>query len=262
MKDSLFDALSPARQADDVFPVVNRRNFVKFGAAGLGVLGAASSALATFPWRHSAPPVQQGPPLVPLPPPEVPLARLTFEVSAGVNPHQMLQLLQQYIAQTLTPNYAGQVVQAEAFQRVPTDFHQNYWSDFRFNGQIPPTRTRFGYYTGVNEFARSDSQISIRTYQDLNYFEMRRVINTTELNQFGMVLQPYSYRRPPTQADLESFYRVCRTYYGIGNPEAYSLLYVRPLTNGRNAFNSYLISRGPEPMRSPYKDLLIDNVPA
>lgn len=260
MKESLLDALSPVRQtAEDAYEM-SRRGFVKAGAAGLGVLAAASQASACR-WRHCATLVEQGPPLVQLPP-EVPVARLTFEVSSGVNPQFMLQMLQDYIARSLTPDFAGQVWQAQAIQRVPTTFHQNYWSDFGFQGQIPPTRTRYGYYTGVNELARSDSRVAIRLQQDLNYFEMRRLINQSEVNAFGMPLLPYGDRRPPTPADMENFYRVSRQFYGIPNPQAYSLMYTRQLTNGRNAFNSYLIARGPEPMRSPFKDLLIDNVPA
>jgi hypothetical protein len=262
MKDSLFDALTQDKATN---AIVDRRSFVKFGAAGLGVLAGASSAMACLPClsrRTAGPVVVEGPPLMPLPlpPAEIPLARLTFEVSSGVNPQYMLRLLQDYIAQTLSPDWAGQVVQAQAVQQVPRTFHQNYWSDYRFNGQIPPTRTRYGYYTGVNELARADAQASIRAYQDLNYFEMRRVINASEVNTFGLPMVPYNYRRPPVPADMEAFYRVSRNYYGIANPQAYTLVYVRQFSNGRNAYNGYLISRWPDPVRSPFKDLLIDNL--
>ena len=259
MKDNLIEALSLAKTPEST---VDRRSFVKLAAAGLGLLAGTSPALATIFRRTFVPIVEQGPPLIQLPPPEVPLARLTFEVSAGVSPHHMLRMLQDYIAQTLTPDWAGQIVQAQALQPVPGTFHQNYWSDYRFQGQIPPTRTRYGYYTGVNDYLRSDGQAAIRPYQDLNYFEMRRVINASEMTQFGAPLTPYSDRRPPSQADMQAFYRVCREYYGIQNPDAFALMYVRQLTNGRNVYNSYLISRGPDPMRSPFKDLLVDNMVA
>ena len=103
MKDSLINALWASSPAPSP-ATVGRRTFVKFGAAGLGVLAGAASAPACFLFRHwRYPTVQEGPPLVQLPPPEVPLARLTFEVSSGVNPHYMLRLLQDYIAQTLSP---------------------------------------------------------------------------------------------------------------------------------------------------------------
>jgi hypothetical protein len=259
MKDSLFDALPrPTPQDDAANPVVDRRSFVKFGAATFGVLAGASSAPAFF-WRR-APIVPQGPPLIQLPPP-LPPGPLAFEASCGVNPDYMVRLLQEYLALTVSPDFARQIVQAQPIQPIQGDFHQYYWSDFRFFGQIPPTRTRYGFYIGVNEMIRCDAQISIRPYQDLNYFEMRRVINITELSTFGSPLIPYNYRRPPVQADMDAFYRVCRSYYGIGNPEAYALSYVRQFTNGRYVFNGYLIARGPDPMRSPFKDLLIDNVP-
>src|ERR1700677_4519796 len=87
MKESLFDALTPVRQTpEDSSLEVNRRGFVKLGAAGLGVLAAASPALATFP-RRVCTPVVEGPPLMQIPA-EVPVARLTFEVRAGGNPEE------------------------------------------------------------------------------------------------------------------------------------------------------------------------------
>src|SRR5262249_5008535 len=155
--------------------LVDRRSFVKLGTSVVGLLAGGASAQAVFPRRGPLAP--QGAPLLPPPPPSgIPLARLAFCVRSGGNPHHLPPPLQEYIAATLTPNYAGQIVQAQAFQPIPANFHQTYWSDFRFQGQIPPTRTRYGYYTGVNELARSDAQVAIRTNQDFNYFEMRRVI--------------------------------------------------------------------------------------
>lgn len=248
MKSTVFDVLSPSPAQ-----ALDRRAFVKFGAAGLGALASASSLLA-FPRRTYLPPT-------PPPPAEVPLATLTFEVASGVHPHIMLAMLQDYVARTLTPDFAGQVVQAQFVQRTPAAFHQQYWSDYTFRGQIPPTRSPYGYWTGVDGFARSDSLEAIRIYKDMNYFEMRRVLNPSEIQQFGMVLHPCSYRLPPTPADFQNYVRVAQRYYGIPNPEAFTLLYTRRFNDGQNAHMGYLIARGPDPIRSPYKDVLIDNLP-
>lgn len=264
MKEILFDALTRQTPQDEGNAIVDRRTMLKFGATTLGVLAGASSALGFFPrLMNRGQVVPEGPPLQPLPPPLAdipPLTRLTFEGGAGVGPNHMLRMVQDYVAITLSPDYARQIVQIQVQPAAPTVFHHSCWSDYRFFAPFPPTRTRFGYFVAINQFVLADGRLPIREYQDMNYFEMRRVINPSEMATFGMPLVPFGFRRSPTMADMDGFYRVSRQCYGIPNPEAYTMICVRQFTNGRQLFNSYLIARGPE-LRSPFKDLLIDNVP-
>jgi len=134
MKETLFDVLSSAEK-------VNRRSFVKFGAAGLGALASASTALA-FPRRTYLPPT-------PPPPAEAPLATLTFEVAFRRSSAHHAAYVAGLHRSDPVARFRGQVVQAQLVQRNPAAFHQQYWSDYGIQGQIAPTRTRYGYYMGV-----------------------------------------------------------------------------------------------------------------
>ena len=258
----------------------DRRSLLKLGAIGLGVLASAGTALAQFNQPYFSQPL---PPPLPLPPGQS--AGLAFEVGSGVHPHAMVRLVREYIALTLAPDSASQIVEARIVQRTPTAFHEQFWSNFSLYNPIPPTRSRYGHYVGIDDLARADSRPALRVHKDWNFFEMRRVITACEISQFGVVLYPCGHRAQPTPADFQSYARVCRTLYGIEHPQRFQLLYTRPFSDGRRSFTGYLVARVPEPMRSPYgprgpdpmqtpygapvpdpmrtpfKDLLLDNVP-
>jgi hypothetical protein len=240
-------------------PLLSRRGFVKCGLAGMGLLAAASTAPATFFRRSTFLPAQDpGPNLASTLPPQGPLA---FEYGSGVNPHHVIRALQDYFTLTLSPEYAAQLVQVQAIPRNVANFHEQFRSDYVLPNQFPPTRTRYGFYVNLDEVVRADSQVNIRVFQDLNFFEIRRLIHPGELYNFGQVLSPAGLRQPPNPLDRDAFYRVCTRLYGIPNPEMLTVLYTRLFTNGQHTFMGFLASRGPDPLRSPYKDLLLDNVP-
>ncbi len=236
---------------------VGRRRFVKLGLAGLGVLASASAALAQYGQPYAPQPL---PPPMPLPP-GIPPAALTFEVASGVHPHAMLRLVREYLCLTLSPAYANQIVEARVVQRSPRTFHEQFWSNFALVGQIAPTRSRYGYWVSVCDLARADGRLGIRLHKDWNYFEMRRAITASEVQQFGVVVYPCGHRTLPCPADFPNFVRVCRTLYGLENPNHFELLYTRPFSDGRRSFTGYFVARRPDPLHTPFKDLLLDNVP-
>lgn len=236
---------------------LDRRNFLTCAAAGLGTLATASLAPATFFRRPTYLPAT--PPVI-APVPVVPV-NLAFEVGSGVTPVEAVRVLQGYLALTLSPEYAELARIVQPLPRPSTTFHNQFLSNYVLPRPLGATQSRYGFFVGINEVVQADGQAVIRPQQDLNFYELRRLLHPAELSQFGVVLSPTGTRNATTPTDLESFYRVARTYYGIPNPETLTVLYTRLFTNGRNSFVGYLASRGPEPMRSPFKDLLLDAVP-
>ena len=180
---------------------------------------------------------------MPLPPGVPPSAGLAFEVGSGVHHHAMVGLVREYIARTLSPDFANQIIEARVVQRTPTTFHEQFWSNYSLFNPIVPTRSRYGYFVSINDLARADSRPDIRIHKDWNFYEMRRAITGSELSQFGVVLFPCGHRAPPTPADLQCFARVCRTLYGIEHPHHLQVLYTRPFSDGRRSFTGYLAAR-------------------
>jgi hypothetical protein len=239
---------------------VNRRGFVQYGLAAAGMLASASLAPAQIFRRNSYLPYEMVP-SGPIAPPTPPAPQMTFEVGSGVHPQLMARVVQDYLAMTLSPEYAAGIGQVQPAPRSPMTFHMQFRSDFAIQNPLQPTRTRFGHYLSIQEVVRADAQPVMRLYQDLNFFELRRLIHPAETNLFGVVLYPNSPRQAPTATDQDAFLRVARRLYGVANAEAYTVLYTRLMTDGRGNFMSVLVAPRNDAMRSPYKDLLIDNVP-
>src|SRR5258708_2827921 len=111
MKEILLPSLSSDDRAMSeqmfTFGRFSRRSFVKIGAMGLGVLAGVSTAWAQFPGQPGPYPEPQSLP-APLPTPS-----LAFEVESGIHPHMMVRLARDYLARTVSPDQAGQIVDAQ-----------------------------------------------------------------------------------------------------------------------------------------------------
>ena len=159
----------------------------------------------------------------------------------------MVRLVREYLCLTLSPAYANQIVEARVVQRSPRTFHEQFWSNFALVGQIAPTRSRYGYWVSVCDLARADGRRVFAYTRTGTTSKCAGPSPPVKCSQFGVVVYPCGHRTLPCPADFPNFVRVCRTLYGLENPNHFELLYTRPFSDGRRSFTGYFVARGPIP---------------
>jgi hypothetical protein len=251
MKELLFDQPLPA---DDTGPVLEQSHpYGLYSPPVPRLLGAAS-------WKVGGNPLTAVGSFLGLRhPPRIPakhVPKVGWEVAAGVTAGTLVSALGRLLVLALGPCQSLLPRAARIHLGFGTDLHSSFSSDFQVEGSIPATRTRYGYWLEIRCAARSDSQAAIRSYKDLNYFEMRRLTHPSELDTYGMILHPCGPREAPTSDDHRPFARVCREHRVA--PWQVELLYARPFSDGHASYRAYLVrgNRRPRPV-----DLLIDSRP-
>lgn len=96
---------------------------------------------------------------------------------------------------------------------------------------------RFGYYTSLASFARSDDKRRIAEHKDLSGFEISIILRERRYYD-GVPLFPCGKRMPFTKDLREVFHRTCAAYSGL-DPLRLSVDYVRPLNDGSDSYLAF-----------------------
>lgn len=99
------------------------------------------------------------------------------------------------------------------------NFHYYYSASLIFVGATSPEEVMCGNGFEVNQFPFYDAQCPCGSIADLNAFEIRRIINATEIKYYGCVLTPHGRRMPVEYADHANYRRVASSY--DYNPDRY-----------------------------------------
>lgn len=101
-----------------------------------------------------------------------------------------------------------------------SDFHYYYAAPLIFVGTtISPEEVMCGNGFEVNQFPFYDARCPCENVTDLNAFEIRRVINSGEIERYGCVLTPHGRRTSLAYADHANYHRTASSY-GL-NPNQY-----------------------------------------
>jgi hypothetical protein len=144
-----------------------------------------------------------------------------------------------------------------------TDFHSYFSAPLIFVGMtVGPQEVICGNGFELNQFPYYDVQCPCRGINDLNAFEIRRIINVHEINYYGCVLAPASKRMPIEYNDRADYHRTA-SMYGL-NPDRFKVANKRVFTGkGRAHYGYYILDKTQVgPNGKPMGDVLLsqDNI--
>lgn len=158
---------------------------------------------------------------------------------------------------------AGRIESAISRARVvyastPDSFHMSYAAPLVIVGTtIEPQNAGCSNCFEIDRFPFYDINTPCLRIKDMNAFEIRRVTNGKEVNQFGCVLAPCNEREPVRQADMADFRRTAEDY-GY-DPSTIRADYKRPFNNhkGRVVRGYGVTTRRSESWSKPERDMLL-----
>lgn len=115
----------------------------------------------------------------------------------------------------------------------PTDFHTYFSAPVVLvGGSVNPISAGCTQFFELDRFPFYDRSNPPQRIKDLNAFEIRRVIYSTEVQYFGCVMSPCSERFSPNDRQKAIFQQTAWERYNT-DPRDLDLKYVRYFNNGR-----------------------------
>jgi hypothetical protein len=117
-----------------------------------------------------------------------------------------------------------------AYAPTPASFHMGFAAPLVLVGTtVGPQNAGCSNCFELDSFPYYDINNPCLRIKDMNAFEMRRVANSKEVNQFGCILAPCNERQPVYEGEMDHFRRTAESY-GY-DPDTLHPNYKRPFNN-------------------------------